>query len=188
METPPLPPKPQSQSPDEQQQVIQIPPPDLTNLSTPQITKLLGSFNILKGYLATLVQKDVDNDVSELSEVIGQINHYIKQLDQLESMKQQTEVSLNELDSLSSKWQAKEQEMYESLRRFNRDEVYKLVLSGVNDAKKLCESIEASFVMGHQHDDQSIQQFIQSCQRERKLYYQRKEKLQKLQENRVSGL
>lgn len=164
-------------------------PENLQELPTNEISRLLDSLDALKGYLVSLIQSELDKDVSDLNNVVEQIQKYIAQLEDLEKKKHATHTRIENLNSLSAQWQASEREMYSTLARFNRDRIYSILQQSVTDSQKLTESIQATFVSFiDTHDESSIQQFIRTYKDERKLFHLRNEKLHRFQEDRLGGL
>ncbi|CDR38364.1 CYFA0S02e00782g1_1 [Cyberlindnera fabianii] len=158
-------------------------------LPTHEITKLLDTLDVLKGYLITLMKDQVENEAKELDAVVKQIETYIESLHKLNSQKDETNKRLEHMHSLVQKWTATEAQMARSLQKFSRENIYTQLLSSVNDSRRLTESIQDSF-LSHtvDHDEAVILEFIRNYKQERTLYYLRKEKLSRFNENRVGGL
>ncbi|ODV74995.1 vacuolar protein sorting family 37 protein CYBJADRAFT_161475 [Cyberlindnera jadinii NRRL Y-1542] len=169
---------------------VKIPLPDnFGSLPTREIEKLLSTLDVLKGYLVTLIQGELDKDVAELEGIVRQIESYKEKLEQLESCKRKTRLKAEEVNELTSQWLQKEQEMKKALYRFSRENLQSLLQTSVQESRKLTESIQATFVSHiDQHDEQSIQMFIKSYRHERKEYYLHKEKLSRFQQGRIGGI
>lgn len=200
MSTPPsLPPKtPDVSNPHQQgtspratpQPIARIPvSEDIKSLPKNQLIKLINSVDVLKGYLVTLSQKELDASSKELDAIIRDIEHFIKTLSHLQSSKEDLNKRLLPLQRLVSEWESKEVEMYSSLKKFGSESIYSLLNDSVFESKKLTNSISQSFIQDvKEHDESSIQHFIRSYRSERKLYYLRSEKLHRFNEDRIGGL
>lgn len=162
---------------------------DIRSLPTDQLLRLMESIDILKGYLIQLSEKELNQSASELDTIIGDIDHFIKSLSQLQTSKDALNKQLFELQRLVEEWESKEVAMYASLKKFGPENIYSLLSSSVNESRKLTNSISQSFIQDVQeHDESSIQSFIKSYRNERKLYYLRSEKLHRFNEDRIGGL
>lgn len=135
------------------------------------------------------MKDQVENEVKELDAVVKQIETYIESLHKLNSQKDETNKRLEHMHSLVQKWTVTEAQMAKSLQKFSRENIYTQLLSSVNDSRRLTESIQDSF-LSHtvNHDEAVILEFIRNYKQERTLYYLRKEKLSRFNENRVGGL
>lgn len=162
---------------------------DIKSLPTEQLKRLFNSVEVLKGYLITLNEKQLNQSVDELDSIIRDIEHFIRTLGQLQSSKEEINRKLPEIQRLAQEWETKEVEMYSSLKRFGAENLYSLLSNSVVESKKLTNSISQSFIQDvEEHDEASIQSFIKSYRNERKLYYLRSEKLHRFNEDRIGGL
>lgn len=205
---PPLPPKPsagsqgQAQSPGAQAQSpgaqAQSPGAEAQSLALPEFTqvlpdhelaRLLNSIHVLRGFVVTLSQQQLDAQRAQVDALLAQVDSFYQQLDLLQQQKLSTNSQLDALNQLVKTWETVQDDMYRSLKPYSLHNLSVQLASLIEDCKKLTESQSSSFV-SHigQHDEQSIQSFISSYRSQRKLYHLRVEKQHRLNEQRVGGL
>ncbi|CCH45047.1 hypothetical protein BN7_4625 [Wickerhamomyces ciferrii] len=177
--------------PPPQQQVTQVDiPEEIQSLPKDQLIKLIQSVDVLKGYLITLNEKNLQDNTVVLDGIVKDIESFIQKLQQLQKSKDDLNKQLLSLQALTSEWNSREVDMYSSLQKFGSKNLYSLLRTSVLESKKLTESISQSFIQDslEKHDEASIQNFIKNYKAERKLYYLRTEKLHRFNEERVGGL
>lgn len=108
----------------------------------------------------------------------------LAKMEELDKLKESTNGSLQMAKQLESQWFEVEQQMYRSLQPFSMPGIKSQLEYSTKESEDLSEVLAASFLEGTSQE--SVAEFIRQYRNERTTYHLRNERLQRLNEDRVS--